>query len=173
MILPYKQYRPAVHPSVYIAESADVIGRVAIAEDANVWFHAVIRGDINEIRIGARTNIQDGCILHVSDPPYSLTIGEDVTVGHGAIVHGCTISDGCLIGMGAIILDGAKLGRCSLIAAGALVKERADIPEGVLVAGVPGRIVRKLKPEERASVKETAAHYVEYARSYRSSVKGK
>jgi carbonic anhydrase/acetyltransferase-like protein (isoleucine patch superfamily) len=160
---------PALHPSVYVVDSADVIGDVAVGADSSIWFQAVIRGDVNFIRIGERTNVQDGCILHVQSgsDAGALRIGSDVTLGHGAIVHGCTIGDQCLIGMGAIVLDNAEINPYTLVAAGAVVRPGARIPGGVLVAGVPAKVVRELTPEERTMIEDSARHYVENARAYR------
>lgn len=168
VIRPYRGKYPEVDPSVYLADSAVVIGDVVIGRDSSIWFHTVVRGDINFIRIGERTNIQDGCVLHVAHEAHALVIGSDVTVGHGAIVHACTVRDGCLVGMGAIILDGAVIGENSLVAAGSLVKMNDVIPAGVLAAGSPARVVRPLTADEIGSLKDTAAGYVEYAKNYLS-----
>lgn len=157
---------PSVHPSVFVAEGAYLIGDVRLARDVSIWFNSVLRADINLIEIGERTNIQDGCVLHVTHE-YPVRIGSDVTVGHRAIVHGCTIGDCCLIGMGSVILDNAKVGSYSLIAAGAVVREGFHVPEGVLVAGVPAKVIRPLSEEEKRAIKESALHYVEYAKGYR------
>jgi carbonic anhydrase/acetyltransferase-like protein (isoleucine patch superfamily) len=161
---------PRIHPSVFVADGAFVIGDVELAEDASVWFHAVLRGDINSIVIGERTNIQDGCVFHVTNH-HSVRVGSDVTVGHGAIVHGCTVEDGSLIGMRAVVLDNAKVGTGSLVAAGAVVLENMVIPPGSLVAGVPARVLRGLTPEEQKKLLESASHYVEYAKSFRAAPK--
>lgn len=168
MIRPYRGTAPTVAPSVFVAESAEIIGDVVIGEDSSVWFNAVVRGDVNSIRIGSRTNIQDGAILHVTHDTGQLIIGSDITVGHGAIVHACTVNDGCLVGMGSIVLDGAVIGRNSLVAAGSLVKMNEIVPEGVLVAGTPARVVRELSPSEIASILESASGYVETAKYYQS-----
>jgi carbonic anhydrase/acetyltransferase-like protein (isoleucine patch superfamily) len=157
---------PRIRSSVFLAEGSFVIGDVEIGEDASVWFSAVLRGDINSITIGERTNIQDGCVLHVTHEN-AVKVGNDVTVGHRAVVHGCTIADECLIGMGSVILDGASLGRNVLVAAGAVVLQNAVVPEGSLVAGVPARIIRPLTIDERNAIRDSARHYVEYARSFR------
>ncbi len=157
--------RPQVPPSAFIAEGACLIGEVTLGEECSVWYNAVLRADINVIRIGNRSNVQDGVVMHVThqDP---VIIGESVTIGHQAVIHGCELGDGCLIGMGAVVLDRARIGRQALVAAGALVKEGFAVPEGMLVAGVPARLVRPLTGEERASLLESARHYVDYARSY-------
>jgi len=158
---------PRVHPSVFVADGAFVIGEVELAQDASVWFHAVLRGDINSIVVGARTNIQDGCIFHVTNTS-GVRVGSDVTVGHGAVVHGCTIGDGSLIGMRAVVLDAARVGEGSLVAAGAVVLEGMVIPPGTLAAGVPARIIRALTTEEQKKLLESAAHYVDYAMAFRT-----
>jgi gamma-carbonic anhydrase len=157
---------PKVHPSVYLAEGAFLIGDVDLAEDVSIWFTAVLRADINRISVGARTNIQDGAIVHVTHELPTF-IGDEVTVGHRAIVHACSIGDCCLVGMGSVVLDGAIVGPHCLIAAGAVVLQEARIPEGSLVAGVPGRVVRQLTGVEKLQLKESALHYVEYARAFR------
>lgn len=149
--------------SYYIAKDATVTGEVKIGEDANIWHHATVRGDIEPISIGNNSNVQDNAVIHV-DEDYPVTIGDDVTIGHGAIIHGCTIEDGALIGMGAIILNGAKIGKNSLIGAGALVTENTEIPEGSLAFGNPAKIRRELSPEEIIMSKKNAEHYVEAAR---------
>jgi gamma-carbonic anhydrase len=158
---------PQIPASAWIAEDATVIGDVTLGEEANVWFHAVLRGDINAIRIGRRSNIQDGCVLHVTkDAP--VEIGDEVTVGHLAVVHGCTIGHRALIGMNAVVLDFAEVGEGSLIAAGSVVRERARIPAGVLAAGVPAKVVRELTGEEKLGIIRSAANYIAYAASFRS-----
>ena len=149
----------------FIAESAAVVGNVAIGDDVGIWFGAVIRGDNERIRIGARTNIQDLCVLH-SDPGFALTIGENCTIGHRAILHGCTIGDGTLVGMGATILNGATVGENCLIGAGALVTEGKQIPAGSLVIGAPGRVARSLDEQEVARLLRSADHYVANARRF-------
>ena len=155
---------PRLEPGVFVADGARVVGDVHIARDASIWYNAVLRGDINRITVGERTNIQDAAVVHVTGELPAL-IGRDVTVGHGAIVHACTVGDGCLIGMGSVVLDGAVIGAGSLVAAGAVVLQQVRVPEGSLVAGIPGRVIRPLSPEEREQLLESARHYVEYARS--------
>ena len=157
---------PEVPPSAFVADGARLIGDVRLGADASVWFNAVLRGDINSIRVGDRSNVQDGVVIHVTHRD-SVIVGNDVTIGHQAMIHGCELRDGSLIGMGAVVLDGATVGRQALVAAGAVVRENFAVPEGMLVAGVPARIVRPLTEEERASLLESARHYVEYARSFR------
>jgi carbonic anhydrase/acetyltransferase-like protein (isoleucine patch superfamily) len=170
MIRALGNLKPQIHPSVFVTESADIIGDVVIGKNSSVWFNAVIRGDVNSIRIGERTNIQDGCLLHVRNETSPLVIGSNVTVGHGAILHGCTIHDCCLIGMGAIVLDNVEVHSYALVAAGTVVLNNTIIPEGVLVAGVPARVVRTLSDEERKMVEESATKYVQYATRYSSTI---
>ncbi|HEV7406327.1 MAG TPA: gamma carbonic anhydrase family protein [Chthoniobacteraceae bacterium] len=156
---------PRVHPSVFIAPGATVVGDVTIGEESSVWFSAVVRGDINSIVIGARTNIQDGAVVHL-DSIYGTQIGDYVTVGHRAIVHACKIEDEVLVGMGAIVLDGAIVGAQSLIGAGALVTGGKVIPAGSLVLGSPAKVVRALTAEERGDLKRWAERYVTLSRRY-------
>jgi gamma-carbonic anhydrase len=158
--------QPQLAPSVFVVRSADIIGAVSIAEDSSVWFQVVIRADINEIRIGRRSNIQDGSILHVADD-YPVRIGDDVTCGHRAVIHACQVNDRVLVGMGAIILDGAEIGSDSIIGAHTLVTKGTEIPPGSLVVGSPGKVVRSLKPEEIAFLPKMAAKYVAVAAAHR------
>ena len=167
MIIPYRGITPKIHPSVFIAEGAQIIGDVEIGAESSVWFNTVIRGDVHYIRIGERTNIQDNCVLHVTHNTYPLVIGSDVTVGHGAILHAATIKDRCLIGMGAKVLDDATVGSYSFVAAGSLVLEHFEVPEGALVAGVPARVKRMLSEEERQQIVQSAQNYVGYVKTYR------
>lgn len=148
-----------IHPDTFIAPSADIVDAVNIGEGSSIWYNAVLRGDMAPITIGRRTNIQDGCLLHVATPN-PLIIGDDVTAGHGAILHGCTIENGCMIGMGAIILNGAVIGEGSIIAAGALVPQNKVIPPGSLVMGIPGKIVRQLEVDEIEDLLTRAEVYV-------------
>lgn len=159
MLYKFKEHYPNVHSSTYIAPGAQLIGNVELMENTSVWFNAVLRGDNEKITIGKGTNIQDGAIVHV-DPGYPIHVGENVTVGHNVVLHGCTVEDGALIGMGATILNGAIIGEGSLIAAGALVPEGKIIEPGVLVAGVPAKVIRKLTPENIELGKEGALQYV-------------
>ena len=167
MIIPYRGITPKIHPSVFIAEGAQIIGDVEIGAESSVWFNTVIRGDVHYIRIGERTNIQDNCVLHVTHDTYPLVIGSDVTVGHGAILHAATIKDRCLIGMGAKVLDDATVGPYAFVAAGSLVLEHFEVPEGALVAGVPARVKRMLSEEERQQIVQSAQNYVGYVKTYR------
>ena len=156
---------PRIHPTAFVAAGAVIAGNVTLEEDASVWFNAVVRGDINSISIGERTNIQDGCILHVTNT-FPVRIGKDVTVGHRAVVHGCIIEDESLVGMGAVILDNAHIGPNALVAAGALILEGAEVPGGSLAAGVPARVIRKLTDAEKERIRASSRHYVEYAKSF-------
>ncbi|MGI9127923.1 MAG: gamma carbonic anhydrase family protein [Roseomonas sp.] len=149
----------------WIAPDAQVVGHVILEEDVGIWFGAAIRGDNEPIRIGARSNIQEGAVLH-SDMGFPLTIGADVTIGHRAILHGCTIGDGALIGMGATVMNGARIGAGSIIGACALVTEGKEIPEGSLVMGAPAKVIRALDAETRQRLLGSAAHYVENARRF-------
>jgi carbonic anhydrase/acetyltransferase-like protein (isoleucine patch superfamily) len=157
---------PRIHPTAFVAGGAWVIGDVEVGEDAGIWFNAVLRGDINVIRVGARSNVQDGCVLHVTRELPAI-VGDDVTVGHKAMLHGCTVGNGSLIGMSAVVLDNARVGSFAIVAAGAVVKENFVVPEGTLVAGVPARVVRELTEEERRFLLQSARNYVGYARSFR------
>lgn len=149
---------------VFLAEGARVVGDVTFGEDCSVWYNAVLRGDEAPITIGPRTNIQDNCVLHV-DTDRPLQIGSGVTVGHGAILHGCTIGDGSLVGMGAIILNGATLGRNVLVAAGSLIPQYMEVPDGVLVLGSPAKVKRPLTPEELTGLSRSAEHYVNLSKT--------
>ena len=166
MILPYDGRAPSVDPSAYVVASAVVVGDVTIGPESSVWFHAVVRGDIEPIRIGARTNVQDNATLHVVGGRFPTTLGDGVTVGHNAVVHGCTIGNRVLIGMGATILNGAEIGDDTIVAAGTLVTEGAMIPRRSLVMGSPGKVRRTLSDEDVASILEYAANYVRYKKDY-------
>lgn len=164
-IVSYKGRSPAIHPDAFIADGVQLIGDVRLAKESSIWFNSVLRADINLVEVGERTNIQDCSVLHVTSE-LPVRIGKDVTVGHRAIIHGCTIGDCCLIGMGAVILDNANIGSEALVAAGAVVLEGFVVPDGMLVAGVPAKIIRPLTAEEKKHIKESALHYVEYAKGY-------
>lgn len=167
MILrPYGGKTPLIGSRVFVAENAAVIGDVTIGDDSSIWYSTTIRGDVDRIRIGARTNVQDNCAIHVTGGAFTTTIGDEVTIGHGAIVHGCTIHRGALIGMGARVLDGAVIGESALVGAGALVPEGMKVPPRVLVVGVPARVRRPLTEEEVARLEESWRHYVEYKDRY-------
>jgi carbonic anhydrase/acetyltransferase-like protein (isoleucine patch superfamily) len=166
-ILPFKGIVPQLGKNVLICDGVRIIGDVQVGDDSGLWFNAVLRGDVFPIKIGTRTNIQDGSILHVTTDTYALSIGDDVTVGHNAILHGATIGNRCLIGMGAIVLDAAVIGDESIVAAGSVVKQGMIIPSGVMVAGIPAKIIRDVKPEERQGFIDSAEHYREIAEHYR------
>jgi carbonic anhydrase/acetyltransferase-like protein (isoleucine patch superfamily) len=163
---PHLEKKPVFGRDVFLAPSATVIGDVTVGSDSSFWFDVVVRGDVNWIRIGSGTNIQDGSKLHVTTDRFPLTIGDGVSLGHGAIVHGCTVGNDCLIGIGAIILDGASVGSGCIVAAGALVQEGAKIPDGHLALGIPAKIVRPVTEEERNRILNTAQRYIELKNSY-------
>jgi carbonic anhydrase/acetyltransferase-like protein (isoleucine patch superfamily) len=158
---------PRVADTAWIAPTAAVIGDVTIGDRTGVFYSAVVRGDTTSITIGAGSNLQDGVVVH-ADPGFACTVGSGVSVGHAAVVHGCTIEDDCLIGMGAVVLNGAVVGRGSMVAAGAVVLEGAQIPPGSLVAGVPGKVRRELTADEQAGVRENARHYTELTAAHRA-----
>ena len=160
MLRPFRGVVPTVDPSAYVDLSAQVIGDVHIGAESSVWMNVVIRGDVHLIRIGARTNVQDGTVVHVQGGTHPTTIGDEVTIGHGAIVHGCTIADRCLIGMGAILLNGVQVGSESIVAAGSLVPEGFVVPPRSLVMGSPARIRRELTEADAAAIRVYAANYV-------------
>ncbi len=168
MIRAYKGIRPTLGPRAWVDPSAQVIGAVDLGEDASVWMNTVVRGDVNRIRIGARTNVQDNCVLHVTGQ-HETTLGEDVTVGHCVTLHGCTIEPLCLVGIGAIVLNGAVVGQESIVAAGALVPEGMVVPAGSLVMGAPAKVRRAVTDEERASLRRYAERYVGLKEDYRSA----
>jgi carbonic anhydrase/acetyltransferase-like protein (isoleucine patch superfamily) len=161
----FLQRRPQLGTGVFIAPSADVLGDVTLGDDSSVWYQAVLRGDINRILVGPRSNIQDGAVVHLADD-FPAVIGELVTIGHKAVVHACTIHDEVLVGMGAIILDGAEIGARSIIGAGTLVTGGTKIPPGSLVVGSPGRVRRTLSLDEQSKVKTWAEKYVAVSRHY-------
>jgi carbonic anhydrase/acetyltransferase-like protein (isoleucine patch superfamily) len=166
MISPYLDWRPQVAGSVFIAHSAEVIGRVTIGEDSNIWHQCVLRGDVHDIRIGARSNIQDHCLIHTSEGISPCIVGNDITVGHRVILHGCEVQDRCLIGMGSIIMDQAVLEEGCFLAAGSLVPERKVLRGGFLYAGSPARERRALSDDEKVFLLRSAQHYVELSKTY-------
>jgi carbonic anhydrase/acetyltransferase-like protein (isoleucine patch superfamily) len=168
-LLPYGDKRPEVAPSAFVAPGAYVIGAVSLAEESSVWYGAVLRGDTEAIRIGARTNVQDGCVLH-ADPGYPTTIGDDCVVGHNAVVHGCEIGDGCLIGMSATILNGAKIGEGSIVAAGALVPEGKEFPPRSLIIGAPAKRAKEVSEEQTQDIARGVRTYVERAIAHREAL---
>lgn len=165
MIIKFKDNLPKIENSAFIAHSADIIGDVIIKNNANIWFGVVLRGDINSIYIGDNTNIQDNSVVHV-DINCKTYIEEGVTVGHGCIIHGCTIKHNCLIGMGSTILNGAVIGANTIIGAGTLITQDKIIPEGVLVVGRPGKVVRNLSQEEIDSIKKSSENYIKVSKEY-------
>jgi len=162
----FRSVLPTVHPTAYIDQSAQVIGDVAIGQDSSIWMNVVIRGDVNSIRIGDRTNIQDGTVIHVMRGTHATRIGDEVTVGHAAILHGCTIHDRVLIGMGAMLLNGAEIGEDSIVAAGTLVPEEKKFPARSLLMGHPAALKRELTQKEVASIRDYAERYVGYRKDY-------
>jgi len=160
---------PALHPKAWVAESAEVIGRVSLGEDVSVWFNAVLRGDTESLTIGARSNIQDASVLH-ADHGFPLVLGEGVTVGHKVMLHGCTVGDYSLIGIGAIVLNGAKIGKNCLVGAGSLVTERKEFPDGCMIMGSPAKVVRDVTPEQIEMFRKNALHYVENAQRFRTGL---
>ncbi|MSO88879.1 MAG: gamma carbonic anhydrase family protein [Rhodospirillaceae bacterium] len=169
LILPYRNHWPRIAPDVFVAANATVIGNVDIGSEVGVWFGTVIRGDVNEIRIGPRSNIQDGTIVHVTHERHGIYIGADVTIGHAAIVHGCRLEDGCFVGMRACVMDGVVVENRAMVAAGALVTPGKRIVSGELWAGSPAKKMRDLTPAEFAEMERVSALYVSLAREYRSS----
>jgi len=171
MLRPFRSILPKVHPTAYIDESAQVIGDVEIGQESSVWMNVVIRGDVNTIRIGDRTNIQDGTVIHVMRGTHATRIGHEVTVGHAAILHGCTIYDRVLIGMGAMLLNGAEIGEDSIVAAGTLVPEEKKFPARSLLMGRPAVLKRELTEKEVATIRDYAERYVGYRKDYMSAPK--
>lgn len=170
MIYQYDQYTPEIAQDVFIAPSADVIGRVVLGERASVWFNAVIRGDTDDIYIGAGSNVQDNAVLH-TDPGIQVRVGENVTIGHCAMVHGCTIGDNSLIGINAVVLNGARIGRNCLIGANALVPEGMEIPDNSMALGTPAKVLRTLDERAIAGLSESAAGYRDKAAAFIRSLK--
>lgn len=169
-ILPYRGVWPTIDPSAFIAPDATIAGDVTIGPGASVWFGAVIRGDVAPIRIGARTNVQDTCVIH-ADEGASCVIGADCSLGHGAIIHGATLGDRVLVGMNASVLTGSSLGDEAIIAAGAVLPEGKAIAAGMLAMGLPARIVRPITDAERKRILTGSAHYQEYARNYAQAIR--
>jgi len=167
MIVPFRGSVPQLASGVHVAPTAVIVGDVEIGEDSSVWFHTVIRGDVHRICIGERTNIQDGCVLHVTGGVHPLSIGSDVSIGHRAVVHGCTVGDRVLVGIGAVVLDGARIGEESIVGAGAVVAEGASFPPRSLLLGVPARRVRDLTDEDLYRVLRTRDDYLRLVVAYR------
>ncbi len=171
MLITFNDVKPKIHPTAFVAPTASLIGAVELKEQASVWFACVLRGDINSITIGVKSNIQDGCILHVTDD-LPVVVGDRVTCGHGAIIHGCTIEDDCLIAMGAIVLDGAVVGAGSVVGAGCTVAPGTIIPPNSLVLGTPGKVIRQVKPDDREKIDRGWQNYVEYSEIYKRQLSG-
>ena len=165
LLLDYGASRPEIDPDAWVAPGAVVIGAVRLRARCSVWYGAVVRADGDRIELGEGSNLQDGCVMH-TDPGFPLVVGSGVSIGHRAVLHGCTVEDDVLIGMGAVLLNGSRVGRGSLVAAGAVLLEGTAVPPGSLVAGVPGKVRRDLTPDELVSVRDNASGYVERARTY-------
>ncbi|MGI9558151.1 MAG: gamma carbonic anhydrase family protein [Thermodesulfobacteriota bacterium] len=166
MIKALKGKFPSIHPTAFVAEQAVIVGDVTLGEQSSIWFGAVARGDVHSIKIGGGTNVQDNTMLHVTGGRYSLEIGDFVTIGHNAVVHGCVVESNVLIGMGAVVLDGAKIESGSVVGAGALVPPGFVLPSGKLAVGVPAKIVRDLTGEEKEEIKQSAENYIRNSRLY-------
>ncbi|MFA6076044.1 MAG: gamma carbonic anhydrase family protein [Negativicutes bacterium] len=162
----YKDKKPVIAKSCFVAAGARIVGDVVLQENVSVWFNTVIRGDSGQVVVGANTNIQDNCTLH-TDKGVPCMLGENVTVGHNAVVHACKVGDNCLIGMNATILSGAIIGENSIVAAGAVLGERKEVPSGTLYAGVPAKFIRNLSDEEQLMLKQAAYNYLNYAKEYK------
>lgn len=172
MIMGFKGKSPKISETAFIADSADVIGDVEVGNLSSIWFNAVLRGDRNKIKIGSRTSIQDNVVIH-ADPENGVQIGDEVSVGHGAVLHGCRIEDNVLIGMNSTILNGAEIGKNSIVGANALISEGKKFPENSLIIGVPGKVKREIEKSEIEAIAKNAAEYVEFVREYREEVKSK
>jgi len=166
MVRSHRGRWPEIAPDVYVDPSAQVIGQVRLGPRASVWMNAVLRGDVHRITVGAESNVQDGAVLHGMKGLHPVVIGERCTIGHNATVHGCTLEDDVLIGMGAVVLNGARIGRESIVAAGALVPEGMQVPPRSLVAGLPAKLRRTLTEEDVAAIRRYAANYIEYGQEY-------
>jgi carbonic anhydrase/acetyltransferase-like protein (isoleucine patch superfamily) len=166
MVRSYLGYSPVIPGSCYVDISAQIIGQVELGENSSVWMNAVLRGDVHSIRVGANSNVQDCAVLHGMRYKHPVVVGDWVTIGHNATVHGCVIEDACLIGMGAVILNNARIGEGSIIGAGAVITENTVVPANTLWAGVPGKERRKLDPGERESILQYARNYLDYTANY-------
>lgn len=166
MIKPFNGVSPRIHETAFVTDDAIVIGDVEIGEDASIWFGSIVRGDVNYIRIGARTNIQDGTVIHVSSETHPTELEHEVTVGHRVTLHGCYVESGCLIGIGAILLDGVRVGRNSIVAAGTLLTPGTVIPPGSMVMGAPGKVRRSLTDEELEGLPQFWKNYTELKQHY-------
>ena len=167
MIRPFRGIHPQIHPTAFIEESAQIVGDVHVGAHSSVWFGAVVRGDVFHIRIGDRTNVQDGTVIHVSNGTHATILEDEVTVGHNVTLHGCHVERGCLVGIGAIVMDACRVGEHSLVAAGSLLSPGTVVPPRSLVMGVPGRVKRQLTDAEVANLDGFWKNYVEYTRAYR------
>lgn len=166
LIRPFGGSAPRLHETAFAVEGSTIIGDVEIGAQSSIWFGAIVRGDVNRIRIGARTNVQDHTIVHVTSRTHPTAIGDDVTIGHRVVLHGCTVHDRCLIGIGAVVMDGAVIGPDAILGAGALVPPGAVIPPGTLAVGSPAKVRRQLTPDELAFLRKSAQNYVGYAEQY-------
>lgn len=166
MIRSFRAISPRIHPTAFVDDTAQVIGDVEVGEESSLWMNVVVRGDVNWIRIGRRTNLQDGTIVHVMHGTHPTTIGDEVTVGHGVILHGCVVGARCLVGMGALLLNGVEVGSDCIVAAGSLLVENTVVPAGSLVMGSPAKAKRRLTAGEMASIKDYAERYVAYRLEY-------
>lgn len=166
IIRPFGGKTPTIHPTAFIADGAVVLGDVEVGERSSIWFGCVARGDVNRIRIGARTNIQDLTVLHVTSKTHPTVVGDEVTVGHRVVLHGCTVKDRCLVGIGSVVMDGAVVGPEAVIGAGALVPPGMVVPPRTLVMGSPAKVKRDLTVEELDALRRSAENYVEYAARY-------
>ena len=164
------QHVPQIDPSAYVADTAQVIGEVELAENSSVWFGAVLRGDTELLRLGRGSNVQEGCVVHADDG-FPVVLGDSVTVGHQVMLHGCTVGDGSLIGIQSIVLNGARIGRNSLVGAGSLVTEGKEFPDGSLIMGRPAKVVRALTPEQIEGLQRSAEHYVGNGRRFKAGLK--
>ena len=169
LLLPFRNVMPKVAPGAFLANTATVIGDVEIGEGASIWFGVVLRGDVHQIRVGARTNIQDNSVVHVTEGRFGTTIGKDVLIGHGCIIHGCTLEDGCFVGMGSTVLDGAVIEQGAMVGAGSLVTPGKRVKSGELWTGRPAKMVRPLTDLDREAIRSGVQHYVDLAKSYGNS----
>ena len=168
LVRPYGGKAPRLHESAFAVETATIVGDVEIGAESSVWFGAIVRGDVNFVRVGARTNVQDLCVLHVTSRTHPTVVGDEVTLGHRVTLHGCTVERRALVGMGAIVLDGAVVGEEAMVGAGALVPPGMVVPPRTLVVGAPAKVKRPLSPEEIAHLARSAERYAAYARQYRA-----
>lgn len=167
MIHKFKKFKPQIHENCFIAGNADIIGKVRIEEEANIWFGVVLRGDLNSIHIGRGSNVQDNCTVHVDTDGPGVEVGEYVTVGHNAVLHGCKLGNYSLVGIGSIILEGAVIGEETMIGAGSLVTSNKVIPPGVLCMGSPAKVIRELTDEEKQGLRKSASEYIELSNEYK------